>query len=240
MRKKLWLLNLLLAALVAVLGTQVREKWLEARHRESVVLGQPLVPLPPPHYPPLAPVQPVRAISYAEVAQQMLFSADRNPTVIVEVKAPPKMPHLPVFYGLFILGGAPTAIMGENPSAKHQEVGIGQTVGEFTLRSIDRERIVLEWGDEKVSKRLDELVARDAKPDSNASADRTPVTPPPQAQNTQTIPKPVPAAPSFDLGSGHRACALGDTSPAGTVAEGVRKTVRDGPFGPICEWVPAN
>jgi hypothetical protein len=128
--------------------------------------------------------------------------------------------------------------MGENSGAKHQEVGIGQTIGEFTLRSIDRERIVLEWGDEKVSKRLEDLVARDATPDSNASAGRTPVTPSPQAPNIQTIAKPVPAAPGFDLGSGHRACTLGDTSPAGTVADGVHKTVRDGPFGPICEWVP--
>jgi hypothetical protein len=239
MRKKLLLLDLLLVALVVVLGARVRETWLEARHRESVVLGQPLVPLPPPHYSPLAPVEPLRAVSYAEVAQQMLFSADRNPTVIVEVKAPPKMPHLPLFYGLFILGGAPTAIMAENSAAKHQEIGIGQKIGEFTLLSIDRERIVLEWGDEKVTKRLEDLVAA-AAPDSNAPTERTASTSAPQVSNTQTIAPSVPAAPGFDLGSGHHACARGDTSPSGTVVGGLRKVVRDGPFGEICEWVPAN
>jgi hypothetical protein len=231
MRKKLLLLDILLVALVVVLGARVRETWLEARHRESVALGQPLAPLPPPHYPPLAPVEPLRAVSYADVAQQMLFSADRNPTVIVEVKAPPKMPHLPVFFGLFILA--------ENSGAKHQEIGIGQKIGEFTLLSIDRERIVLEWMDEKVTKKLEDLVPA-VSPDSNASAPRTPTAPPPQATTTQTIAPSVPAAPSFDLGGGHRACAQGDVSGAGAVVNGLRKVIRDGPFGPICEWVPAN
>ncbi|MGA2325294.1 MAG: hypothetical protein ABSH05_03315 [Bryobacteraceae bacterium] len=236
MRKKLLLLNLLLLALLVVLGGRVRQTWLEARKRESVMLGQPLKQLPPPPYAPLAPVAPVTAAAYSEAAQQMLFSADRNPTVIVEVTPPPKMPALPVFYGLFILGGGPTAIMSEGPGAKHQEVGLGQKIGEFTLVGINRSQIALEWRGEKLTRRIEELVERAGAPGS--ASERPPSAPsaPPPTIVSNVAPT-TPARPDFDLGSGHRACARGDTAPAGTVADGYRKMVRDGPFGEICDWV---
>jgi hypothetical protein len=239
MRKKLLLLDLLLLALLVVLGARVRQTWLEARKREGVVLGQPLKQLPPPPYAPLVPVAPARAASYGEVAQQMLFSADRNPTVIVDVTPPPKMPALPVFYGLFILGGGPTAIMSESSGAKHQEVGLGQKIGEFTLIDVTRDQIVLEWNGEKLTKKIRELVERAGTP--GPASERTapaPGAPPPTRVTTVA---PAPARPDFELGGGRRACARGDTSPPGTVVDGYRKVVRDHPFGgELCEWVGAK
>ena len=232
MRKKLLLLDLLLLALLVVLGARVRQTWLEARKREGVVLGQPLKQLPRPPYSPLAPVAPVMAAAYGEVAQQMLFSADRNPTVIVDVTPPPKMPALPLFYGLFKLSGEPIAIMSEGPGAQHQEVGLGDKIGQFTLIAITRDEIELEWRGEKLTRKIADLVDR-AGPQVQATG-RAPAAPPPP---TATNVAPVAARPDFDLGSGHRACARGDSSPNGTVADGYRKTVRDGPFGEICEWV---
>jgi hypothetical protein len=234
MRKKLLLLDLLLLALLVVLGARVRQTWLEARKREGVVLGQLLKQLPPPPYAPLVPVAPVTAAAYGEVAQQMLFSADRSPTVIVDVTPPPKMPPLPVFYGLFILGGGPTAIMSESSGKKHQEVGLGQKIGEFTLVGITRDQIVLEWRGEKLTKRIGELVER-AGTQAPAPPERTPSAPPPPKITSVA---PVPARPDFDLGGGRRACARGDTSPPGSVVDGYRKVVRDYPFGgEFCEWV---
>lgn len=240
MRKKLLLLDLVLLALVVVLGARVRQTWLEARKREGVVLGQALKQSPAPPYAPLTPVAPVMAAAYSEVAQQMLFSADRSPTVIVDVTPPPKMPDLPVFYGLFILGGGPTAIMSEKSGAKHQQVGLGQKIGEFTLVDITRDQIVLDWRGEKLTKRISELVERAAT--KSPAAERTPESsapPPPKVTNLA----PAPARPGFDLAvSGERkACERGDKSPNGTVVEGFRKVVRDYPFGgEFCEWVKVN
>ena len=35
-----------------------------------------------------------------------------------------------------------------------------------------------------------------------------------------------------------RSCVTGDKSPAGTVKDGFRKSVVNGPFGPMCQWEP--
>ncbi len=233
MKKKLLLLNLVLLALVAVLGERVRQRWLEARKREAAVLGRPVKQLPPPPYSALPPVKPVAAAEYVEVAQQMLFSADRNPTVIVEVAPPPPMPKLPVYYGLINLGNGPFAIMSAKPGEEHKEVRFGESIGEFKLVSIGRGQIVLEWRGEKVTRKIEELIERAP---TEASA------PPPPAPAPQ--PKPVAnlvapekkTGPGIDVGAGHRACQPGDTSPAGTIMDGYRKVERDSPFGKMCQW----
>jgi hypothetical protein len=39
-----------------------------------------------------------------------------------------------------------------------------------------------------------------------------------------------------DTGGGIRACAPGDTAPAGTMSDGYRKIVSETPFGKVCRW----
>lgn len=234
MRRKLLLLDLLLLALLAVVGARVRQNWLEARKRESVGLGQPLRQAPPPPYAPLAPAAPMVATAYADVAQQMLFSSDRNPTVIVEVAEAPKMPTLPAFYGLVDIGDGPTAFLAEKPGGPHKEVRFGQEIGEFKLLNVTRDEIVLEWRGEKVTKKLQELTVQPAEPSPAAEAATTPK---PQAQTTQ-VSAAQQSVPGIPVGDGRRACQPGDTSPAGAVADGYRKVVKEFPFGGNrCEWV---
>lgn len=233
MRKRLLLLDLLLLALLVVVGERVRQRWLEARKRESVVLGQPLRQAPPPPYAPLAPVTPPLAAAYADVAQQMLFSSERNPTVVVEVAEPPKMPDLPAFYGLVNIGDGPTAFMAEKPGGPHKEVRFGQEIGEFKLVTVTRDEIVLEWHGERVTKKLQELTVQPAEPSPAAEAAPPPK---PQVQSTQ-VSAAQQSVPGMDLGSGRRACQPGDNAPAGAVADGYRKVVKDFPFGKVCEWV---
>lgn len=233
MKKKLLLLDMVLLALVIVLGQRVRERWLEARKREAAVLGQPLKQLPPPPYAALAPLKPVTAAEYNEVAQQMLFSADRNPTVIVEVAPPPPMPKLPVFYGLVNMGSGPFAIMTAQPGGEHKHVRFGENIGDFKLVSVGREQIVLEWRGEKVVRKIAELIERtEQAPAAEAAA---PAAPPKPATASLVAPAKQ-TGPGVDVGAGHRACQPGDTSPAGSVVDGYRKAERDSPFGKMCQW----
>jgi hypothetical protein len=232
-KKRLALLNLLLLALLVVVGARVRQVWIEARKRDEVVLHRPLKQSPPPPYAPLPAVAPLTAASYGDVAQQMLFSADRNPTVIVEEAPPPKMPDLPVYYGLMNLGHGPIAIMSEKSGADHKEVRFGETIGEFTLVSASRNEIVLDWRGEKVVRRPNELMQKVEA--SQPPPERT-AAPPPPATNVSKVTPAATAEPGLDLGGGRRACQPGDTSPAGTVVDGMRKVVRNSPFGQVCQW----
>jgi hypothetical protein len=234
MKKKLVLLDLVLLALVVTLGHRVRQRWLEARKREAAVFGQRLKQLPSPPYAALAPVLPVTAAQYNEVAQQMLFSADRNPTVIVEVAPPPPMPKLPVYYGLINLGAGPFAIMSAKPGDENKQVRFGENIGEFKLVSANREQIVLEWRGEKVVKKVAELMARTEEEPVRA-VPASPAQPPKQAIANTVAPEKK-LGPGVDVGASFRPCQPGDTSPAGTVMEGYRKTERDTPFGKVCQW----
>jgi hypothetical protein len=96
LKRRLLLLDLILAALTALAGWRARQQWLEARHREAMVLGQQVKPLPPPPVTPLPVPEPVRAAQYIEIAEKMLFSRDRNPTVIIEKPPEKPLPPLPV------------------------------------------------------------------------------------------------------------------------------------------------
>ena len=238
MTKKLLLLDLVLAALVAVLATGVRDKWLDARKREQVRLGVRLKQLPPPPYSPLPVAQPLTAAAYAEIVEKHLFSADRNPTVIVDVTPPPPMPELPTFYGVMNLGDGTLAIMSAKPGQSPREVRLGEKVGEFTLLAANRDEVVLEWDGKKITKKPSELVPKTSGPNAAAEA-------PAAADNSRSAPaapKPVAAqsGPGADIGAGYRACGLGDTTPAGTVQDGMKKVVVITPFGPSCHWEAAK
>jgi mannose-6-phosphate isomerase-like protein (cupin superfamily) len=44
------------------------------------------------------------------------------------------------------------------------------------------------------------------------------------------------AHPGADVGDGYRSCVPGDSSPAGTIADGYRKVMSTSPFGVSCGW----
>ena len=233
MRKKLHLLELLLVVLNVLVVLRVREKWLEARKRERVVLGQRLKQLPPPPYLPLSVVQPLSAADYAVIVQKDLFTADRNPTVVVEVVAPKPMPALPLFYGLMNLpGDSPMAIMTAKSGDPERGVRFGDKVGEFTLVAASRDEVVLEWEGQTIKKRPSELVAKGAGPNAPASDSVRPAAAPPPAR-AETGPG------SKDMGKGWKSCQPGDTSPNGTQRDGMVKVLRALPVGTTCHWEPA-
>jgi hypothetical protein len=218
LRKKLLLLDLVLLALATVVCSRVRDAWLEARKREAVVLGQKLKPAPAPPFAPLPAGPPVTAAAFADVAQKTLFSADRNPTVVIEVVPEKPMPPLPLFHGAMDIGSGTTAFLSEKAGAPPQKVRYGEKIGEFTLVAVSREDIVFTWQGKKVVKKIQDLVDRSEPATPQQAA------PPPaqQASNAQ----------STALGS-----TASSTAPSlGTVLDGYKKVITPSPFGSICRW----
>jgi len=242
LKHKLILLNIaLLAALVAE-AWRFREDWLVARVREQALLRKQPKPQPPPPVIFSKAPEPVMAASYADIAEKMLFSKDRNAIVVVEVKAAPvkPMPPLPLLYGVMNLPDGVTAVMSEKTGGRHRGVRLGEQVGEFKLLAVDAEDITLEWDGKEVVKKIDDLIDR-AGPPQAASEGSTPRAAPPGAQasskqlDTKPQGKPEPGVPMNDR---MRACQAGDTSPAGTQSGGFRKVVTATPFGNQCRWEP--
>lgn len=238
MKRRLLLANLVLIALSVAAAVHLRREWMDANARQQAILQRKVKPGAPPPMTPLPPAESVKAAGYSEIAQKTLFSKDRNPTVVIEPPAPPPpkpVPALPLFHGLVDLGEGPMAIMSEGPKAPHRDYRPGEQVGPFTLVAIDSEEIVLEWEGHTITKKVDEMFDRTppaapAQSGPVAAAPHKPAQPPPPAQ-------PVPGA---DLGRGIRACQAGDTSPSGTVADGMRKVIKGTPFGKSCYWESAN
>lgn len=238
------MLDIVLLALIAVVAMRFRDQWLEARKREAVMLGRPLKQLPAPPLAPLPKVAPLTAAEYAAVAQQVLFSADRNPTVIVETVAPPPLPPLPVTYGVMNIGAGLTAIMAEKSGAPHIPVQAGGKVGPFTLVRLTDQDMVLEWEGRQVIRKIEELrdhSAPAAQPGANANAART--SPPAQAAaapDTKVSAIAQNGPMGVTTGGGYNACVAGDKTPAGTIVDGHKKVVHASPFGEFCNWAPVQ
>ncbi len=233
MKRKLLLVNLALAALSVAGGVHLRRAWIDARAREQAVLRKRIrpVPAPPVYTPPAA--EPVKAAGYSDIAQKMLFSKDRNPVVVVAPPPPPKpvpMPPLPLFHGVLDVGDGPIAIMSLGPKGPHRDYQPGDEVGPFKLVAVNNEELVLEWQGQTIKKKVDEFLDRSAAAAAAAG---------PAAANSAAPPPPVQKAsaePGGDLGAGIKACQPGDNSPAGTVADGMRKVLKVTPFGARCFW----
>jgi hypothetical protein len=241
LKRKLIVLNLVLAAAIAATVWRLRSDWVDDRAREQALLSQRVRPQPAPIVSKSPAPQPVAAIGYAEIAEKMLFSKDRNPTVVVEATPPPPpkpMPHLPVLYGVMNLLDSTTAIMGVKSGAHHQAIRPGEQIGEFTLIAIDNQAITLEWDGKEITKPVEEMIDRSATaPAADPAAARaaptasTPTAPPPAQPKGE-------AAPGTVLTDRLRACQPGDASPPGTVSGGFKKVVTPSPFGNMCRWEP--
>jgi hypothetical protein len=232
-------LNILLLGLLAALSWRYRQTYLAARERENRVLKVRIVPEKPAPLAPAPSYTPLIAANYFDVAQKMLFARDRNSTVIYDPPAPPPppapMPALPAFYGLMTGFGDPGIILSEKPGASQRIYRAGDVVGAFKLVSFDNARILFDWDGKKVEKRLDELVAKVTAPPPSASAPAAaaaaPVVPPPT---------PTPLGPGVDIGGGYRGCMANDSTPSGTVRDGLRKVEVPTPFGKSCKWEPVK
>lgn len=263
MTTKFVALNLLLVAALGVVGWQAKTHWDEAQARRRASLGAKIAPAVAPAVAPAPKPEEPAAAKYVDVAQKNLFAKDRNPNVIIDPPAvtekPKPMPPLPVLYGVMGLPSGMRALMAEKSGAGTKPVQAGDRIGEFKILSLDAQNIVLEWDGKPISRKVDELIDRTSARDAGGAGPvaAAPVvtnlsTPaaqqaPGQQQNAAAPPPGVNQAsagkPGAEVGApGHseRGCLQGDSSPAGTVVDGYRKTVSAGLFGTVCRWVPAQ
>lgn len=247
MRKNLIALNLLLIALIALAGWQLRVQYLDRLSRQTEFLKAPVPPVPPPTV--LLPPPPgqVSAINYLDVATKLPFSKDRNPTVVIEAPPAKPMPPLPRYYGLMNFG-TPRVILAPASGQQQKSYTVGDTIGEFRLAAIAQTGLVFEWDGKQVPAAYAEIQDRSANaPPEPASSSAASAAPQPQAAagvksvaSVTTVASGDANRPGADTGSGIRACQPGDSSPAGAVVDGYRKLVTETPFGKSCRWEKIN
>jgi hypothetical protein len=252
-------LNALLLIAILAIVEQARARWQEAHARREANLNTAVKPVPPPPLTPAPKPEPPPAARYADVANKDLFAKDRNPVVIVDppkVEKPREMPPLPIVFGVLALPSGTRAIMAEKKNDPAVPVHQGDTVGEFTIVSLDPLNVTFGWNGKEISRKIDDLIDRSG-PANNAGGAAVNIQPappqvtslpvpqmPPQSNTVQTSNlQPGSGTIGIEIGApGHseRACTPGDSSPAGTVIDGYKKTTASSPFGVICRWVPAQ
>ncbi|MBS1871884.1 MAG: hypothetical protein JSU00_01630 [Acidobacteria bacterium] len=237
MRRKLMALNLALIAVLGLVANRFFEVRTAAREREAAMLGKKIAPKSYPPLPALPLIAPMAAANYLDVAQHMLMARDRNPNVIIDPDPPkqkPPMPPMPVIQGLMSLG-EPSIIMSERPGAVQRTYHAGEKVGPFTLVSFNSDKVVLDWDGEKLERNFDDLVEKSAPPQAGVA---------PGVSGGSSAPAPPPAmeakGPGGDIGGGYHGCQANDSTPSGTVRDGLRKVEIVTPFGKSCRWEPVR
>jgi len=166
------LLNLALLALAGALVWTLRTNWIQAKARERAVLQRKVAAkavLAPPALPGVKTVAPAE---YIDVAGKMLFSKDRNPTVVVEAPKPapePVMPALPSYHGQMAFD-EPVILLSTSSNAAQRSYHAGEQVGDFKLVSFDAARVAFEWKGKNVERKLEELRPKETATQASAQA----------------------------------------------------------------------
>lgn len=237
MNRKLMVLNLVLAAVAVYAGVQWRNQWKAAKAREAAMLHKSVKPTPALKFDALPVSPPVLAAGYKKIAEDMLFDRERNSNVPIELPPPapppPPMPALPRYHGTLNLGDGLSTVLSESAASAHQEIKLGQRIGQFTLVDVNTVQITFEWNGQTVRRRLDELTDRAQVPSPVADS-RAASAPAPPVQVKQ------PTGPGESTPFGFKICNPNDSTPVGTVVDGFRKASIPTPFGNACRWDPVG
>jgi hypothetical protein len=242
---KLRLLDLALVVLAGWMYWHLRGEWIGSHARDLALLNS---SLPATRVPGLAALEKVNSVSpadFADVATKNLFSKDRNPDVIVDPPPPPKekpQPPFPVAHGVMLWDGVPpTIVLSEKANGPQKGYHPGDTIGPWTVVSVDSSYADFEWDGKEFKKRIDELIDRTpiAEVSAPAAANVAGKAAPAPA-STQSLSNASHSGPAADVGAGFKACYSDDSSPNGAVVDGMKKVVTATPFGSNCHWETAK
>ncbi|WP_321475903.1 hypothetical protein [uncultured Paludibaculum sp.] len=254
MRRNLILLDLLLAVLIGVVSWQFWTGYSDRLRQQQAFLKIPAPAAPPALVSIPAPPGQVSAANYVEVASVLLFSKDRNPTVIVDVVPPKQVPAFPRYYGMMNWGGGPKVILAPKAGDPQKSYVPGDTVGDFKLVTIAQSGLVFEWDGKKIPAKYEEMKDTSAPRQETAStgsqgargASVVNVSSPASSGGSESpvkrVTEPVvnlsgpTRGPGGDQGGGVRGCVPGDSTPSGAIVDGYRKIVSVNPFGGGCRW----
>lgn len=240
MNSKLRILDLALLIIGGLLFWQLRREWIGAHARDMALLRSVMHAAHVPGMAPLDNVGPVTPAEFAEVATKDLFSKDRNPNVIVDPPPPPPVkpqPPFPVAHGVMLWDGVPpTIVLSEKSGGPQRGYHPGDTIGPWKLVSVDNSYADFEWDGKQFKKRIDELLERTPiAPGPPAPAAAAPAAAAPAKSDSKNLSNSH-SGPGADVGAGYKACSSDDSSPSGTVVDGMKKIVVATPFGNSCHW----
>ncbi len=223
MRKRFWIVNLVLLASVVGLGWKLRADWraYAARNGPRSLVLHPLHGVSEPAAPSLR--------DYSAVTRQNPFSADRNDAVPQAEQAKPVGPP-PLVYGSVILGASRFALLGTEESPKPQRVSEGNTFGGYRLVRVLPQSVVLESSGAQTEIMLYNALARLRREHARTAAASSSAAPPP-VQTVGGGAPPTPVATSAPSNPTQPALPL--PTPPGQPRPGMR--VMQTPWGPI--WV---
>ncbi|MBL8239736.1 MAG: hypothetical protein JNM66_20090 [Bryobacterales bacterium] len=240
---RLFLLNVLLLAGIAMATLKLLELRDETARREEMVReSAPKLPQAK-GTTAVAPPERTVAANYLDIASRLLFSKDRNPTVIIAPPPVKQVPAFPLAYGVLMMADPPIIMMAAKKGDGQKGYRAGDQIGDYKIVGFDSRVITFEWDGQKFTKNVAELADRDAQTAALMNRQNVQNTPEPAAAapvaSTQVLSSSGSTAakgPGVDTGGGIRACAAGDTAAPGTVTDGYRKIVSETPFGKVCRW----
>lgn len=238
MKRHLLLLNLVLSGLLIAGIVVLRNRWIAAEQKRAEILkAASAAGAVKKSEEKAAAEQQVRAASYFELVDKMLFSKDRNATVIVEIPQEKPMPPLPAAFGVMNLGSGPVAFLamkGESQRAYQ----LGESIGEFKLTEATPTDLTFEWEGKTIKRRLEELRAAAKETAEKPSAAPAAAPASVNASATPTDSSASKGAPKMggDVNASSKYCDPSDTTPDGTVSDGFRKVTRRTPFSSTCFW----
>lgn len=242
---RLLLLNGLLLAGIAMATLHLLELREDTERREALVhASAPKLPQAK-GTSGLEPPDRTVAANYLDIAERLLFSKDRNPTVFIAPPPVKEKPAFPLAYGVLMIADPPIIMMAAKKGEAQRGYRAGEQVGNFKILSFNARSIVLEWDGETFTKNLQELADRDAQTaallnqqsqQNVPAAAAAPAAAAPASQVLSNSSGSNAKGPGMDTGGGIRACAAGDTAAPGTVSDGYRKVVSETPFGKVCRW----
>ena len=251
MKRKLLLLNALLAGLLILGGAELYTRVLEADARYQRLdkyAGENAAP----EYPAAAVAAAVRPANYMPIVDRLLFVSDRNPIVevIVAEVAPEQRPALPLYSGLVDFGDGPLALMAPSSAAEPAWTAIGEKVGEYTFQGLVEDgRVKLTWKEQELVVEQSQLTGEGGEQPAaaarKASSRKAPpkgapaaAAPAPAANMTQQAPPAVGGQHNIGKELRPGVFAADPKDPAGDGAEykDFVKRVRKTPFGSQSWW----
>jgi hypothetical protein len=267
MNRKLVVLNAVLLLVVVFGGVQLRNQHEAAQTRQAALHAARISPAPAPPFVALPNDPPVLPSGYKDVAMKDLFHPSRNPDVEVPPPPapppPPPMPELPRFHGQMNLGDGPIALLVEKAGMPEKAIKPGETIGQFKLVDVNTNEITFAWSynGELVRRSLSSMMDRtasssSASPSSSSAASSAAATAAAAlaaagVSESDARPAPPPAPPQAPpiksaigpgelTNQGTRICDPNDSTPAGSVVDGFKKTQGRTPFGAFCVWDPVK
>jgi hypothetical protein len=139
-------------------------------------------------------------VTYQIIAQKDLFRPSRTELKSEAIKSPLPLTPPPKLFGVVIMDNDRIAILEDPSSNRRKTYRTGEGVGDFTISEIEKEKVILLRGEEKVAVNLRETktIAPPAKA-GDVSTGLTPGAVPtrrtPEPVSTRPTPEPMPAPP---------------------------------------------